>query len=266
MSRTIQIGDRPVGREHPPFIIAEMSGNHNQSLDRALQIVDAAAEAGAHALKLQTYTADTMTLQLKEGDFFISNPKSLWYGRSLYDLYQEAHTPWEWHKPIFDRCREHGMLFVSTPFDATAVDFLVECELPFFKIASFENTDLPLIRRVAATGKPMIISCGMATVGEGDLIVEYPNPPAVPVMRKPKIIKTNVEKSVVRIIDGRAVRGVEQVEVLEQEFVEMPVFNSDGKPSMIEVRRAVVDELGNVVEPAQFAQEIYRQPVFEEAA
>lgn len=166
MKRSIRIADREIGREHPPFIIAEMSGNHNQSLERALAIVDAAADAGAHALKLQTYTPDTMTLALNEGEFFISNPKSLWHGKSLYELYQEAYTPWEWHRPIFDRCRERGMLFVSTPFDATAVDFLVECEIPFFKIASFENADLPLIRRVAATGKPMVISCGMATLAE----------------------------------------------------------------------------------------------------
>lgn len=166
MSRIFQIGDTKIGREYPPFIIAEMSGNHNQSLQRALDIVDAAAEAGAHALKLQTYTAETMTLPLNEGEFFISDPKSLWYGKSLFELYKMAYTPWEWHKPIFDRCKEHGMLYVSTPFDATAVDFLVECDIPFFKIASFENTDLPLIRRVAATGKPMVISCGMATLAE----------------------------------------------------------------------------------------------------
>jgi pseudaminic acid synthase len=157
-----------IGPGRPPFIIAEMSGNHNQSLERALAIVDAAAKTGAHALKIQTYTAETMTLDLDEGEFFISDPNSLWKGTSLYKLYQEAHTPWEWHKPIFDRCRDHGMIGFSTPFDASAVDFLEDLEVPLYKIASFENTDLPLIRKVAATGKPMIISTGMATVAELD--------------------------------------------------------------------------------------------------
>jgi N-acetylneuraminate synthase len=164
----ITIAGRTISLEHPPFIIAEMSGNHNQSLDRALEIVDAAAASGAHALKLQTYTADTMTLDIREGEFFIEDPNSLWKGRSLYDLYQEAHTPWEWHKPIFDRCRELGLIYLSTPFDDTSVDFLESLDVPCYKIASFENTDIPLIRKVAATGKPMIISTGMATVAELD--------------------------------------------------------------------------------------------------
>ncbi len=162
------IGTRTIGQDHPPFIIAEMSGNHNQSLERALEIVDAAADSGAHALKLQTYTADTMTLDLDEGEFHISDPNSLWQGTSLYKLYQEAYTPWEWHGPIFERCRERGLICFSTPFDETAVDFLETLQVPCYKIASFENTDLPLIRKVAATGKPMIISTGMATVAELD--------------------------------------------------------------------------------------------------
>lgn len=165
---SMTIGTRCIGLKHQPFIIAEMSGNHNQSMRRALDIVDAVAASGAHALKLQTYTADTMTLDISEREFFIEDPKSLWKGRSLYDLYQEAHTPWEWHKPIFDRCRERGIICFSTPFDNTAVDFLEELDAPCYKIASFENTDLPLIRKVAATGKPMIISTGMATVAELD--------------------------------------------------------------------------------------------------
>lgn len=164
----IRIANRYVGLKHPPFIIAEMSGNHNQSLDRALEIVEAAAKTGAHALKLQTYTADTMTLDISEGEFFIEDPSSLWKGRSLYNLYQEAHTPWEWHKPIFDKCKELDIICLSTPFDATAVDFLEDLDAPVYKIASFENTDLPLIRKVAATGKPMIISTGMATIAELD--------------------------------------------------------------------------------------------------
>jgi len=164
----IRLGQRDVGRDFPPLIVAEMSGNHNQSLDRALEIVEAAAKAGAHALKLQTYTPDTMTLDLDEREFFISEAASLWAGTSLYKLYSEAYTPWEWHKPIFDRARELGMIPFSTPFDDTAVDLLVSLDVPCYKIASFENTDLPLIRRVAATGKPLMISTGMATVGELD--------------------------------------------------------------------------------------------------
>jgi pseudaminic acid synthase len=162
------IAGRGIGTDHPPFIVAEMSGNHNQSLDRALRIVEEAARAGAHALKLQTYTADTMTLDLEEGEFFISDPASLWKGQSLYHLYQQAYTPWEWHEPIFRRCRELGIIGFSTPFDATAVDFLESLNVPCYKVASFENTDLPLIRKIAATGKPMIISTGMATVAELD--------------------------------------------------------------------------------------------------
>lgn len=164
----IKIADRQISHNSAPFVIAEMSGNHNQSLDRALEIVDAAAASGVHALKLQTYTADTMTLDINVGEFFIEDSKSLWKGRSLYDLYQEAHTPWEWHKPIFDRCRELGLIYLSTPFDDTAVDFLEVLDVPCYKIASFENTDLSLIRKVAATGKPLIISTGMASVAELD--------------------------------------------------------------------------------------------------
>ena len=168
MNNTITIENRSIGAQHRPFIIAEMSGNHNQSLDRALAIVDAAAKAGAHALKIQTYTADTMTLDVSEREFFISDPKSLWKGESLYNLYKQAYTPWEWHKPIFDRCRDLGMIGFSTPFDDSAVDFLEGLNVPCYKIASFENTDIPLIKKVAATGKPMIISTGMANVAELD--------------------------------------------------------------------------------------------------
>ena len=164
----IDIQGRKVGRGRPPFVIAELSGNHNQSLDRALAIVEAAAKAGAHAVKLQTYTADTMTLDLREGEFFISDPNSPWKGNSLYDLYRKAHTPWEWHKPIYDRSRELGLVCFSTPFDETSVDFLETLGTPCYKIASFENIDIPLIRKVASTGKPMIISTGMATVSELD--------------------------------------------------------------------------------------------------
>jgi pseudaminic acid synthase len=162
---------RDAGREvrlggGEPFLIAEMSGNHNQSLERALAIVDAAATAGASALKIQTYTADTMTIDVRRGEFMVEDPGSLWAGRSLYDLYQEAHTPWEWHAPIFARCRERGIIPFSTPFDASAVAFLDRLGCPLWKIASFELTDLPLIRACAATGRPLIMSTGMATLAE----------------------------------------------------------------------------------------------------
>lgn len=168
MAQELVIAGRLIGRGHAPFVIAEMSGNHNQSLERALQIVDAAARSGAHALKIQTYTPDTMTIDLDEREFHIGDPNSLWSGTSLYKLYGEAYTPWEWHEAIFSRAREKGMIPFSSPFDATAVDFLESLHVACYKIASFENTDLPLIRRVAATGKPLIISTGMATVAELD--------------------------------------------------------------------------------------------------
>ena len=156
----------------PPFIIAEMSGNHNQSLERALEIVEATAKTGAQAIKIQTYTADTMTLDLNEREFFISDEKSPWKGQSLYDLYKTAHTPWDWHKPIFEHAKKLDLICFSTPFDETAVDFLEKLGVPAYKIASFENTDIPLIQRVAATGKPLIISTGMATQEELDESVD----------------------------------------------------------------------------------------------
>lgn len=171
-NRDIMIGNRMVGPGHPPLIIAEMSGNHNQSLERALEIVEAAAQAGAHALKIQTYTADTMTIESDQADFFINDSDSLWKGQSLYTLYQQAYTPWEWHKAIFDRCEELGMIGFSTPFDETAVDFLESLDVSCYKIASFENTDLPLLRKVASTGKPIIASTGMASVSELEELVK----------------------------------------------------------------------------------------------
>lgn len=155
-----------IGLQERPFIIAEMSGNHNQSLECALAIVDAAASSGAHAIKLQTYTANTMTLDLGDNEFFISDPASLWVGQSLYALYQKAYTPWDWHAPIMARARERGLHCFSTPFDETAVDFLETLNVPCYKIASFECVDLPLIRKAASTGKPLLISTGMATIAE----------------------------------------------------------------------------------------------------
>jgi len=163
-----KVGNQIVGKKHPPFIIAEMSGNHNQSLERALDIVEAAAKAGCHGLKIQTYTADTMTIDSDRDEFLINDEKSLWKGYSLYKLYQEAYTPWEWHEPIFNRCKELGIIGFSTPFDESAVDFLESLDVPMYKVASFENTDIPLIEKIASTGKPMIISTGMATVSDLD--------------------------------------------------------------------------------------------------
>lgn len=164
----ILVGSRAIGSDYPPFIIAEMSGNHNQSLERAFELVDAAARAGAHALKLQTYTADTITLDVRGKAFEISDAGSLWAGQNLHDLYKQAYTPWEWHAPIFERAREAGLICFSSPFDETAVDFLESLDAPAYKIASFENNHLPLIRKAAATGKPLIISTGMATLAELD--------------------------------------------------------------------------------------------------
>jgi pseudaminic acid synthase len=161
-----KIGDREIGSHVRPYLIAEMSGNHNNSLQKALEIVDAAAAAGADAIKLQTYTPDTMTLNLSTPGFVINDPKSLWNGRQLYDLYAEANTPWEWHAPIMIRAQEHGIQCFSSPFDSTAVDFLEELGAPAYKIASFEMIDIPLIQKVASTGKPIIISTGMANISE----------------------------------------------------------------------------------------------------
>ena len=167
----MRIGSHAVGPGHPPLIVAELSANHDGSLERALAVVDTIAAAGAHVLKLQTYTADTMTLDIDRPGFRIDSPESLWQGRTLYDLYQEASTPWDWHGPIAERCREHGLDWFSSPFDATAVDLLEELQAPAYKIASFEIVDVPLIRRVARTGKPLVISTGMATLAEIDTAV-----------------------------------------------------------------------------------------------
>ena len=160
--------NHPIGISSRPFVIAELSGNHNGSLDRAIRLVEAAAATGAQCIKLQTYRADTLTLDVMEGEFVISDPKSLWKGRSLHSLYEEAHTPWEWHEPIMKRAAELGMVCFSSPFDETAVDFLETLEVPAYKIGSFECTHLPLLKKVAETGKPVILSTGMATVAEID--------------------------------------------------------------------------------------------------
>ena len=160
------VDDVEIGAGRRPYIVAEMSGNHNGSLDRALALVDAAADAGAHAIKIQTYTADTMTVDVKHPRFQISKGHELWGDEYLYQLYERAHTPWDWHDAIFDRAREHGLTPFSSPFDRTAVELLEKLDAPMYKIASSEITDLPLIRLCASTGKPLIISTGMASVQE----------------------------------------------------------------------------------------------------
>ena len=168
----MKIGKRNISTEHKPFIIAELSANHNQSLERALKLVKKAAESGADAVKLQTYTADTMTFSIKSEEFMIRDESSPWNGRHMYDLYDEAHTPWDWHKQIFDYAKELNLLAFSSPFDDTAVDFLESLDVPAYKIASFECIDTQLIKKVASTGKPMIISTGMANSDEIDDAVE----------------------------------------------------------------------------------------------
>ncbi|TDE50938.1 pseudaminic acid synthase [Nonomuraea mesophila] len=162
----ISIAGRPIGSGHPPYVVAEMSGNHNGSLAQALAIVDAVAASGAHALKLQTYRADTLTVDCDGPAFRIGEGHELWGGEHLYQLYERAHTPWEWHEPIFERAREHGLTAFSSPFDPTAVELLEKLGTPAYKIASSEIVDLPLIRLAASTGKPLIISTGMASAGE----------------------------------------------------------------------------------------------------
>ncbi len=171
MSSAFSVGEHRVGPGERPFVIAEMSGNHNGDLDRALTIVDEVAASGAQALKLQTYTADTITIDADGPAFRIGDDHGLWGGRNLYQLYEEAHTPWEWHAPIFERARSHGLVPFSSPFDPTAVDLLESLDVELYKIASAELVDLPLIAQVAATGKPMIISTGMGTLAEIDAAV-----------------------------------------------------------------------------------------------
>ncbi len=164
--KNIKIGKININSNSSPIFIAEMSGNHNQSLDRALKLVDLAAKSGANIIKLQTYKPDTMTLDLNYGDFKINDKKSLWHKKSLYELYKIGSTPWEWHKKIIERAKKNKILCISTPFDETAVDFLENLKVPAYKIASFENTDYQLLKKVAKTNKPIILSTGMASIAE----------------------------------------------------------------------------------------------------
>ena len=164
----MKIGNYNIGQSYKPFIIAEMSGNHNQSIERALKIIEIAAKSGADAIKLQTYTADTLTINHRGGLFDIEDSTSLWAGRNLYELYQEAYTPWEWHETMFKCAADNGILCFSTPFDDTAVDFLENLATPAHKIASFENNHHPLLKKIAKTGKPVIMSTGASTIANLD--------------------------------------------------------------------------------------------------
>lgn len=168
----IFFGSTPIGFEHKPFIIAEMSGNHNKSIENAIKIIDLAADSGAHAIKLQTYTADSITINESHGEFVITDDKSLWNGRKLYDLYSEAQTPYEWHEALFRRAKEKGIMCFSTPFDEDGVDFLEKFNPPIYKIASFENNHLPLLAKIAKTGKPVIMSTGISTLKDIELSVK----------------------------------------------------------------------------------------------
>lgn len=170
MTKSIKIDGREIGPDCPPYIICELSGNHNGSIDRALTLIDAAAETGCDAIKIQTYTPDTMTLDCDLPDFRITG--GLWDGRTLYDLYREAHTPFEWHEALFERAQARGVTLLSTPFDESAADLLEEMNCPAYKIASFEITDLPLIAYVARKGRPMIMSTGLAQLGEIERAVQ----------------------------------------------------------------------------------------------
>ncbi len=168
-----RVGKKIISKNYKPFIIAEMSGNHNGSLQNALKIVDLVAKSGADAIKLQTYTPETITIKSARKEFFIKDKNNLWKNSSLFDLYKKAQTPWSWHKKIFERAKKKNLIFFSSPFDETAVDFLENFNVPIYKIASFENNHYPLLKRVAKTKKPIIMSTGLATLKEIEKAVKY---------------------------------------------------------------------------------------------
>jgi len=168
-----KIRNKIISIKTPPFVIAEMSGNHNGSLKTALKIVDLAAQAGADAIKIQTYTPDTITMKSSRKEFFIADKKNIWRNNSLYSLYKKAHTPWDWHQEIFDRAKKNKLIYFSSPFDETAVDFLETLNVPLYKVASFENNHFPLLKRIAKTGKPVIMSTGLASLNDIKEAVKY---------------------------------------------------------------------------------------------
>ena len=168
----MKIGKREISERKPPFIVAEISANHNNSLNRTLKLIDAAKNAGADAIKIQTYKPDTITLKSKKKDFLINNKKSLWFGKYLYELYSKGSLPWEWHKAVFERAKKNKITCFSTPFDETAVNFLEKLKCPLYKVASFENNHVPLIEKLISLKKPIIISTGLTRLNDIKFIIE----------------------------------------------------------------------------------------------
>jgi N-acetylneuraminate synthase len=276
---TINFGDVPVGPDHQPFIIAEMSGNHNGDIERAKDIVRAMAETGVQALKLQTYTADTITLDVDLPAFRLPSEHELWGGARLYDLYQEAHTPWEWHEPLFELANSLGMLAFSSPFDPTAIDFLEKLNVPAYKVASNEIGDLPLVRGMAETGKPIIISTGSATLVDIDAAVRaarstgneqiivlsctasYPAPPeqsnlrSIPVLRDALGVQVGLSDHTMGI--GAAIAAV----ALGATVIEKHVTLSRADGGVDSAFSLEPDEVKALVEGTKVAQQALGQPV-----
>jgi pseudaminic acid synthase len=276
---TINFGEVPVGPDHQPFIIAEMSGNHNGDIERAKDIVRAMAETGVQALKLQTYTADTITLDVDLPAFRLPSEHELWGGARLYDLYQEAHTPWEWHEPLFELANSLGMLAFSSPFDPTAIDFLEKLNVPAYKVASNEIGDLPLVRGMAETGKPIIISTGSATLVDIDAAVRaarstgneqivvlsctasYPAPPeqsnlrSIPVLRDALGVQVGLSDHTMGI--GAAIAAV----ALGATVIEKHVTLSRADGGVDSAFSLEPDEVKALVEGTKVAQQALGQPV-----
>ncbi|TDD27244.1 pseudaminic acid synthase [Kribbella turkmenica] len=279
MNTTIDIGGVPIGPEHQPFIIAEMSGNHNGDLERAKDIVRAIAESGAQALKLQTYTADTMTLDVDLPAFRLPSEHELWGDARLYDLYDEAHTPWAWHEPIFDLAKSLGLVAFSSAFDRAAIDFLEKLNVPAYKVASNEIGDLPLVRGMAETGKPIIISTGSATLTDIDAAVRaarstgneqiivlactasYPAPPeqsnlrAIPVLRDALGVQVGLSDHTMGI--GAAIAAVALGATVIEKHVTLKRIDG-GVDSAFSLEPG---ELESLVEGSRVAQLALGQPV-----